>query len=908
MPVGSASVRSPSKPSSRAKPGPLSQSDAARRRIQPSDKRVNGAPRLTEEGYRSVFENAVFGVFQTTPGGRFITANSALARILGYESAKELIETVTDIGRQVHVDPERRSEFRRILQESGAVHNFEARAYRRDRSIIWLSLSARALRDNTGDLIGFEGIVEDVTARKQTEAELRESRERLSATYSQAAVGISEVDMMGRFLAVNDRFCEVTGYSRGELLSLRFQDITHPDDIQADDELFGRLRAGQIDTHRLERRYLHGDGPVIWIELNVSLVRDDSGQPGYCVAVVQDISARKRAEQAAEDARQRVEFLAGSSPMFLSGSVDPEGILQQLTELWVPRIADLCAVDMLDGDGTLRRMAVMHRDPAKLNLARELQERYPLRLDDPRGAGSVVRTGQTEFYPTIPDQLLEASARDLQLLGILREWGLKSAICAPLNARGKTLGAATFITAESGRVYKEDDLEFIEELCNRAALAIDNARLYEAQQKARTAAEGAQQRLWFLAEANAVLSSSLDLETTLARVAGLAVPSLADCCVAHIFPGDQNEARSAISHIDPSKEELVRDLHSRYVPAPDEPHPLMRMMNSEAPVLVEEIDEAAMAGIVRDEEHREILRKLNFKSYMAVPLVARGRLFGALTFATSASGRRYSQQDLSLAEELARRAALALDNARLYENSQRVQEALRVALEAKDEFLGVMSHELRTPITAIYGGIRVLQSRGERLDDESKTRLLEDIEQESERLFRLVENLLVLSRLELGQEVATEPVLAQRIIGKLASNFKQRRPARSLILDVDEEMDPVAAEPHYLEQVLRNLLTNADKYSPFDSPIEIQTRTRNGEAEIVILDHGLGIAPEEAETIFERFYRSDRTSAQAAGIGLGLTVCKRLMEAQAGRVWARPRQGGGLEVGITLRTYKEAPA
>jgi len=786
------------------------------------------------------------------------------------------------------------------------VNNFEAQAYQKDGGVIWLSLSARALRDESGAVFGFEGIVEDISLRKQAEAELRKNRERLNATYSQAAVGISEVDMSGRFLDVNDRFCEITGYARADLLSTRFQDITHPDDVQAEAELFGSLRVGEIDTYRLEKRYIHRDGPVIWIELNVSLVRDDSGQPSYRVAVVQDISARKRAEQAAEDARQRVEFLAVSSPIFLSGSVDHEGILQQLTELWVPRIADLCAIDMLeDGDGTLRRMAVMHRDPAKLKLARELQERYPLRLDDPRGAGNVIRTGQAEFYPAIPDELLEASARDDELLEILREWGLKSAICAPLSARGKTLGAATFITAESGRVYNRDDLEFIEELCNRAALAIDNARLYEAQQKARTAAEGAQQRLWFLAEANAVLSSSLDLETTLARVAALAVPSLADCCVAHIFPGDENDARSAISHIDPSKEQLVRQLHSRYVPAPDEPHPLMQMMHSQTPVLVEDIDEAAMAGIVRDEEHREILYKLNFKSYMAVPLIARGRLFGALTFATSAE-RRYDQQDLSLAEELARRAALALDNARLYEDSQRVQEALRVALEAKDEFLGVMSHELRTPITAIYGGTRVLRSRGERLDDESKGRLLEDIEQESERLFRMVENLLVLSRLELGQEVATEPVLAQRIIGKLASSFKQRRPARPLILDVDEEMDPVAAEPHYLEQVLRNLLTNADKYSPFDGPIEIETRTQNGEAEIVILDHGPGIAPGETETIFERFYRSDRTSTQAAGIGLGLTVCKRLMEAQAGRVWARPRRGGGLAVGVTLPIYKEA--
>jgi len=169
----------------------------------------------------------------------------------------------------------------------------------------------------------------------------------------------------------------------------------------------------------------------------------------------------------------------------------------------------------------------------------------------------------------------------------------------------------------------------------------------------------------------------------------------------------------------------------------------------------------------------------------------------------------------------------------------------------------------------------------------------------------MVENLLVLARLELGQEVATEPVLAQRIIGKLASAFKQRRPARPVIINVDQESAPVAAEPHYLEHVLRNLLTNADKYSPSDSPIEIETRTNDGETEIAILDRGPGIAPEESEIIFERFYRSDRTANRAAGIGLGLTVCKRLMEAQAGRVWARPREGGGLEIGVTLPIYKK---
>jgi PAS domain S-box-containing protein len=811
--------------------------------------------------------------------------------------------SVTDVAQQVHVDPKRREEFSRILQESGAVHNFEAQAYCKDGTIIWISLSARAIRDAAGNIARYEGIVEDVTARKRTELELLEMGNRLNATYNLAAVGISEIDMSGRFLAVNDRFCEITGYSREELLQFRFQDITHPDDVKPDADLFARLKEGEIETYQLEKRYVHKNRSVIWIELNVSLVRDADGKPAYRIGVVQDITGRKRAEEEAEAAQRRLSFLAEASAL-LTSSLEYEKTLDNLARLVVTGLGDLCSIDMVE-DGLVRRVALAHVDPAKEKM---FLTREPTYTPDPKSGHPVLRvtaSRRSELINNVSDAALKASARDEKHLKALRALGVRSAMVVPLTAGPRSLGAMTIVSAESGRHYEQADLKLAEELARRAALAIENASLYEAEQTARATAESAQQRFWFLAEANAVLSSSLDLETTLSRVAGLAVPWLTDCCSVHIFPADGVEPRSAVTHVDPAKEELVRELHTRYPPAANERHPIVEMMNTQTPILVERIEESDLSDVIRDDAHREILRKLDFKSYMVVPLIARGRLFGAMTFATSTEERRYGQDDLSLAEELARRAALALDNARLYDEAQRVQDALRVALEAKDEFLGVMSHELRTPITAVYGGTRVLRSRGERLDDESKARLLEDIEQESERLFRMVENLLVLSRLELGQQVATEPVLAQRVIGKLASSFKQRRPGRSLELKIDDHMQPVAAEPHYLEHVLRNLLTNADKYSPLDSPIEIEASTRGPEAEIVILDRGPGIAPEEAEAIFERFYRSDRTSGQAAGIGLGLTVCKRLMEAQAGRVWARPRKGGGMEAGITLPVYKE---
>jgi K+-sensing histidine kinase KdpD len=290
---------------------------------------------------------------------------------------------------------------------------------------------------------------------------------------------------------------------------------------------------------------------------------------------------------------------------------------------------------------------------------------------------------------------------------------------------------------------------------------------------------------------------------------------------------------------------------------------------------------------------------------MAVPLKARGRTVGVLTLVMAESGRTYTQADLALAEDLAYRAALAVDNARLYSESQRIQEELRLANEAKDEFLGLVSHELRTPITTIYGGARLMRSRGDNLDPESKRGVLDDIEHESERLHRIVEDLLVLARVELGQEVITEPVLVQRVAERTVSALSKRKAGRQIDLSMSTDLPPVRASSVYLEQILRNLVNNADKYSPADQPIDVQARQEEGEIVVSVLDRGPGIPPEELELIFERFYRSSGTAKQAGGAGIGLTVCKRLIEAQGGRIWAGARDGGGLKISFSLPVYVE---
>ena len=403
----------------------------------------------------------------------------------------------------------------------------------------------------------------------------------------------------------------------------------------------------------------------------------------------------------------------------------------------------------------------------------------------------------------------------------------------------------------------------------------------------------------FLAEATAVLSASaLDYSMTLASLARLAVPHLGDWCAISVIEDDGPVRHLALVHRDAILAQQALDLVGRYPIDPGEPYGLARVLRTGEPEFYESVSDGLLKKLFRDEDLIEAIRSFGVKSVICVPLAARGRTLGAVTLATAESGRRYTAADLSLAQELARRAGLAFDNARLYEQVIK-------ANEDKDEFLGLVSHELRTPITAIYGGARMLRSRGDNMADEDRAHLLADIEQESERLFRVVEDLLALARVELGETVPVEPILAQRVVEKVTTGFGQRRPGRPIGVTIEGELQPVAAQQTYVEQVLRNLLSNADKYSPDGSPIEVHARQVNGTVEISVLDHGPGIGEDEAAMIFERFYRSDNTPGPAKGLGLGLTVCKRLIEAQSGSVWARPNQGGGLEVGFQLPIYGE---
>ncbi|HEY8172541.1 MAG TPA: ATP-binding protein [Dehalococcoidia bacterium] len=234
---------------------------------------------------------------------------------------------------------------------------------------------------------------------------------------------------------------------------------------------------------------------------------------------------------------------------------------------------------------------------------------------------------------------------------------------------------------------------------------------------------------------------------------------------------------------------------------------------------------------------------------------------------------------------------------------ERVRERtveLEQANAAKDDFLGMVSHELNTPITTIMGNAEVLSRRIEQIDAKSRAAALADIRGEAERLHHIIDNMLVLARLSRGQEIGLEPLMVQHLVREVIDRHQREHPNRLIDADIQHDLPPVLSAPVYTRQVLSNLLSNAEKYSPPSLPIEVEACVIGEEVEVAVRDHGNGLTEDEIAEIFTPFYRSPRTASHAPGIGIGLSVCKRLIEAQGGRIRVQGRPGGGLEVAFAL--------
>ena len=224
----------------------------------------------------------------------------------------------------------------------------------------------------------------------------------------------------------------------------------------------------------------------------------------------------------------------------------------------------------------------------------------------------------------------------------------------------------------------------------------------------------------------------------------------------------------------------------------------------------------------------------------------------------------------------------------------------------REAFIDVISHELRTPITTIFGLTRILARPGRVDDATERAGLIDDIAVESERLFRLVEDLLVLTRAERGQfAVEAEPLELRRLLARVVAREQARLPGLTITTEIARDLPVVAGEQTYVEQIVRNMLSNAAKYTPPGTQVIVRAEQKDSAVAVRVLDSGPGIDPAAAERAFELFYRDPDRARSVAGSGIGLFVCASLVEAMGGTIWAQPRPEGGAEFGFTLRVLPD---
>ncbi|MBV8516500.1 MAG: response regulator [Acidobacteria bacterium] len=404
----------------------------------------------------------------------------------------------------------------------------------------------------------------------------------------------------------------------------------------------------------------------------------------------------------------------------------------------------------------------------------------------------------------------------------------------------------------------------------------------------------------FINRATEVLSASLDYEETLRSFARLCVPALGDWCAIDIVRDAGPYQRLVVEHTDPARVELAFELDRRFRPAP-QVDPVTRALASGRTQFLETITDADLTSIARDAEHLALARGLGLRSSIIAPMIARGRTFGALVLVTGESERHYGEDDVAFVEDLARRAAMALDNARLY-------EAAEAGSRAKDEFLATLSHELRTPLTAIAGWAHMLHLG---LADEQSTRTgIETILRSARQQGELIDDLLDLARVASGTlHLQFAPADLRSIAGEVVTAVRPTAEAKSLALafDADAPAVLVRGDERRLRQIVWNLVSNAVKFTKSGGSVRVTLTTRDGHARVDVTDSGRGVDPAFLPYVWDRFRQADSsTSREFGGLGLGLSVVRHLVELHGGTVHASsPGIGGGATFGFEVPLLRD---
>lgn len=784
------------------------------------------------------FENTPLAVIEWDSDFRVLRWSPAAEKIFGWKAEEVLNRPASDpkflFAGVASVVSEIQETLRAEHHESQSISHLHN--YTKSGTAVHCEWYNSALYSEAGELTSVLSLVLDITERDSFWEALRQSEERFRIAAECASDLIYEWDIQSDIMLWFGRIDEHLNCTQTECpnTATTWRQMIHPDDRERVEQAIRQHLQTQtpfFEEYRIQR----SDGSFLdWIDRGTA-VFNEQGTAYKWIGVTSDISDRKQAEK--------------------------ERTLALAREQAARHLAEAKERDLRTLAEAIPQMVWSARPDGSFDYFNQRWLEYTgLTADQSQGWG-----WQKTLHPEDLQKCLERWQSVLQGGG---DYEIEARFRRSDGTYRWHLGRAMPVREAAGQIVKWFG----------TCTDIDDQKRSQ---------EGA----YFLAAAVALLASSLDYETTLQRLADLAVPKLGDWCCVHLVEPDGSIRLLAVAHADPQKAQLMWEIEQRHPIDPQGRHGVAKVLRTGESKVYSDIPDSVLAAVAPSAEWLRILREYESLATMCVPLIARGRTLGVISLVAGESGRRYARADLGLAENLAHQAATAIDNARLYSEAQ---EANRL----KDEFLATLSHELRTPINAILGWAQILQQR--KLSQEKTVVALETIERNARLQAQMIEDLLDVSRIVGGKlTLKCRPI---ELLPTLEAALETVRPAAEAkkiqLVSVWEADDPLVwGDSSRLQQVLWNLLSKAVKFTPNGGRVEVRLSVEAGhEGErmvesayvlVQVRDSGIGINPKFLPFVFERFRQADSSSTRSySGLGLGLAIVRHLVELHGGSVRA----------------------
>ncbi|MBC7690190.1 MAG: PAS domain-containing protein [Methylotenera sp.] len=791
-----------------------------------------------------------------------------------------------------HLHPSDRSRVLDLFRQLAGNRNdveMEHRFQRANGSILWFHTGIRLTPKSPGPGFELRGLSVDVSQMKRAEEEKLKSEAQLRLITNAVPALVSYIDRDQRYRFVNQTYFDWFRYRNDEdLLGKSMKEVMSAESYEKSRSPIAKALAGE--KIQFDNTVSNSEGKIRHLQVNYVPDFSEEGQVRGVVVIGHDITQLKETEQALEKSFGQLEV----------------GVRQRTEELYLvnKELKKLNAEQITSAE--VIRQSEVFLDSLIQNIPNMIfvKEAHDLRFVRLNKAGEeLLGVSQSELLGKNDHDLFPSEEANAFISKDRAVLAGKGAIDIPEETIStKVQGTRVLHTRKIPIFDHEGNPQYLlgisEDVTENKVQEAQRLNLIQ-EQAARVEAEKAASRLSFLAETGTILSRSLDYRTTLSAVASHAVPNLADWCSIDIM-NEQTRALEnlAVTHVDPKKIELAhvyqkkfpRDMSVRA----GAPQVLRTGISEIHPLITDEM----LTQSTSDPEHLKAMRELGLKSVMIVPLQVRGRTVGVISLVSAESGRKYTTQDLELAEELARRASTAMENSRLYSE---VQEAVK----ARDDFLSICSHELKTPVTSLklqnqLAARRIQKNDPDAYSPEKFRKLVDTTNRQLDRMSRLIEDMLDVARISSGNlSMILEPVELASLVREVLERFTEQLRATETRLDTRIQ-DPVMAQcdRYRMEQVVTNLITNAMKYGE-GKPIRIELSEVSKTAQLTVSDQGLGIAAENQDRIFNRFERAV-SADNISGLGLGLYIVRQILDAHQGSISVSSRPGEGSTFTVTL--------